>query len=174
MHLHDIPKSVMPKFADDLVTAATGKDVDSVTNSLQSATDELLVWADKEGMCINNDKTKVMLFGDVVQDITVSVHGSILQNVKSYKYLGILLDPLLNFNMQLDCAVAKAKRASAKVCCLIKDRKGLFVPLALQLYKSLVRSHLELMLLRYLKPTPKPRFFAKTVPCRNLGFSRHS
>jgi len=29
----------------------------------------------------------------------------------------------------------------------------------------------RLVLLRYPKPTPKPRFFAKTVPRRNLGFS---
>jgi len=31
--------------------------------------------------------------------------------------------------------------------------------------------HTVLVLLRYPKPTPKPRFFAKTVRRRNLGFS---
>ena len=29
----------------------------------------------------------------------------------------------------------------------------------------------RLVLLRYPKPTPKPRFLAKTVHCQNLGFS---
>ena len=33
---------------------------------------------------------------------------------------------------------------------------------------------LNLVLLRYPKPTPKPRFFAKTVRRRNLGFFRHN
>ena len=33
---------------------------------------------------------------------------------------------------------------------------------------------LFLVLLRYPKPTPKPRFFAKTVRCRNLGFFCHN
>jgi len=32
----------------------------------------------------------------------------------------------------------------------------------------------RLVLLRYPKPTPKPRFFAKTVRCRNLGFFHHN
>jgi len=31
-----------------------------------------------------------------------------------------------------------------------------------------------LVLLRYPKPTPKPRFFAKTARCRNLGFFCHN
>jgi len=33
------------------------------------------------------------------------------------------------------------------------------------------RSLTSLVLLQYPKPTPKPRFFAKTVPHRNLGIS---
>jgi len=33
---------------------------------------------------------------------------------------------------------------------------------------------LQIVLLRYPKPTPKPRFFAKTVRRRNLGFFRHN
>ena len=32
----------------------------------------------------------------------------------------------------------------------------------------------KLVLLRYPKPTPKPRFFAKTIHRRNLGFFRHN
>ena len=143
MHLHDIPPCVMPKCADDLVALATGKDVDCVTKSLQSAVDQLLLWSQKEGMQINTDKTKVMLFGDMVFDLKVTVSGTRLENVRSFKYLGILLDPLLNFTVQTYHAVAKAKRASAKVCSLINGRKEISVSLAVQLYKSLVRPHME-------------------------------
>jgi len=42
MHMHDILKCVMPKFADDLVALAAGKDVDGITKCLQNATDQLL------------------------------------------------------------------------------------------------------------------------------------
>ena len=92
---------------------------------------------------INTDRTKVMLFGDMVYDLKVTVNGMSLENVRSFKYLGVQLDPELNFTMQVDYAVAKAKRASAKVCSLIKDRKGISLSLAVQLYKSLVRPHME-------------------------------
>jgi len=143
MHLHDIPKCVMPKFADDLVALATAKDVDCVTKSLQSAVDELLLWTRKEGMRINTDKTKVMLFGDIIHELKVTVEGTALDNVRSFKYLGVQLDPQLNFTLQTDYPVAKAKRASAKVCSLIKGRKGISLPLAVQLYKSLIRPHIE-------------------------------
>ena len=143
MHMHDIPKCVMPKFADDLVALAAGKDVDGITKCLQNATDQLLSWAFKEGMHINVDKTKVMLFGNTADDVKVTVYGQMLENVKSYKYLGVLLDSGLNFTMQVDYAISKAKRASAEVCSLINGRKGISVPLSLHLYKSLVRPHLE-------------------------------
>jgi len=141
--MHDILKYVMPKFADDLVALAAGKDVDGITKCLQNATDQLLSWALKQGMHINVDKNKVMLFGNTVDDVKVTVYGQMLENVKSYKYLGVLLDSALNFTMQVDYAISKAERASAKVCSLISGRKGISVPLSLQLYKSLVRPHLE-------------------------------
>ena len=79
MHMHDIPKCVMPKFADDLVALAAGKDVDGITKCLQNATDQLLSWALKEGMHINVDKTKVRLFGNTDDDVKVTVYGQILQ-----------------------------------------------------------------------------------------------
>ena len=94
-------------------------------------------------MQINVGKTKVMIFGDSGDEAKVSIHGVDLENVTSYKYLGIQLDQRLNYNMQTDHAVGKAKRALAKVCSSIKGRQGVSVPIAIQLYKSLIRPHLE-------------------------------
>jgi len=90
-------------------------------------------------MQINTDKTKVMLFGDMVYDLKVTVSGTSLENVRSFKYLGVQLDTLLNLTIQIDHAVAKAKRASAKVC--INGRKGISVSLAVQLYVFSKTSH---------------------------------
>jgi len=143
MHLHDIPNCIMPKFADDLVTISVGKDVTEIASKLQQSTDQLLLWTDKEAMQINVGKTKVMLFGDSCDEVKVSIHGVQLENVTSYKYLGVQLDQQLNFNMQTDYAVGKTKRALTKVCTLIKGRQGISVPIALQLYKTLIRPHLE-------------------------------
>ena len=49
----------------------------------------------------------------------------------------------MDFAMQVDYAVGKAKRAMAKVGTLIDDRKGIPIQIGIDLYKALVRPHLE-------------------------------
>jgi len=63
IYIHDVPKCIRPKYADDLVAVATGEDIDVVERKLQNATDELMTWAENEEMAINISKTKVMVFG---------------------------------------------------------------------------------------------------------------
>ena len=75
--------------------------------------------------------------------IDIKTHGSLVDNVTSYKYLGILLDSDLNFSMHIEYAVGKAKRASAKVSRLIEGDKGVPVHTGIELYKTLVRPHLQ-------------------------------
>jgi len=59
------------------------------------------------------------------------------------KYLGMWLDPLLNFTLHVNYAEAMAKRAAARICNLFDGREGISIQLGVQLYKSLVRPHLE-------------------------------
>jgi len=59
------------------------------------------------------------------------------------KYLGMWLDPLLNFTLHVNYAKATAKRAAARICNLFDGREGISIQLGVQLYKSLVRPHLE-------------------------------
>jgi len=50
---------------------------------------------------------------------------------------------MLDFGRQVDYAIGKAKKAHSKVCTLINGRQGISVQLGIQLYKTLVRTHLE-------------------------------
>ena len=52
----------MPKFADDLVAVSVGKDIDYIEESLQESTDQLVHWANKEGMQINTEKKQKSWF----------------------------------------------------------------------------------------------------------------
>jgi len=63
MYMHDVPKCIYPKFADDLVAIAIRSDLKSVVCVLQHAVDELVSWSQEWGMVLNETKTKVMLFG---------------------------------------------------------------------------------------------------------------
>ena len=94
-------------------------------------------------MIINAAKTKVMLFGYRSDAISIKIQDTEIEKVTRYKYLGVILDPLLDFGLQVDYAVSKAKRAQSKICTLINGRQGISVQLGIQLYKTLVRTHLE-------------------------------
>ena len=144
MYLHDIPVRIFPKFADDLVSVAVDSDMLRITKELQHSVDDLVSWSQKWGMVLNVSKTKVMLFGDVEDDvIELKMYGADIEQVDKVKYLGVWLDHQLNFSCQVDHAILKAKRSAAKVCTLFDGRDGLSVRLGVQLYKSLVQPHLE-------------------------------
>ena len=68
MYLHDIPQSIFPKFADDLVSISVNENLMCITSELQSAVDELVNWSHKWGMLLNVSKTKVTLFGNSSDD----------------------------------------------------------------------------------------------------------
>jgi len=53
------------------------------------------------------------------------------------------LDPELNFTLQAEYAVGKAKRSASQVYRLIDGDRGIPVRIGIELYKSLVRPHLE-------------------------------
>ena len=91
-----------------------------------------------------NGKTKIMAFGRNQGTINVTLYGSQLDNVTTMRYLGVVLDPELNFQKHVDYICGKAKSAFNKLACLLKSRKGIPPTLGLQLFKALVRPHLEL------------------------------
>ena len=123
-------------------TASVGKYY-TCSRLFRHNTDLLREWARKEGMQINAEKTKSMVFGRHAHNVVVKVNGVSLENVDSFKYLGVMLDKELNFAAQVDYAVSKGKRACAKVGYLIDGRKGVNTDIGIELYKSLVCPHLE-------------------------------
>jgi len=142
-HIHDLPKCIKPKFADDVVAYAAGKDLQYITDELQQATDQLQEWATKEGMPLNVDKTKVMVFGNNQDYVEIKINDTVIENISEQKYLGVVLDHQLNFSLQVQHAVGKAKRAFGKVSMLMDGRTGVPIEIAINLYKTLIRPHLE-------------------------------
>lgn len=47
VNVHDVPNSIMPKFADDMVAIAIEKDIRRIDKKLQQATDDLEEWSKK-------------------------------------------------------------------------------------------------------------------------------
>ena len=53
MYIHDVPKCIAPKFADDLVSVAVENDVESVKEQLQHAVRRLIDWSRENDMVLN-------------------------------------------------------------------------------------------------------------------------
>lgn len=143
LHMHDVPKCILPKFADDLVAFSVGSDMKDINEKLQQSAEKLQEWAKREGMELNVSKTKLLVFGCHKDNFNIKLNGIAVEQVDSYKYLGIVLDPELNFGMQTNYAVGKAKKAANKLYRLLDGDHGMPVHIGLNLYKTIVRPHME-------------------------------
>jgi len=144
LHMFTILCCRSTQFADDFAGMASGSDAAAVEVILQDTLDKLQIWTKKLDMDLNISKTKVMLFADNNPgQVTIGIDGATIEQVDEFKYLGVMLDTRLRFEAHAEYACTKARKACAKVNRLIHGRKGLSVQLGVQLYKCLVRSHLE-------------------------------
>ena len=141
-----MPKCIVPKFADDLVSVVTEKDVESVKEQLKYAIKQLIDWSRENDMVLNASKTKVMIFGNTNDEVKLLVNGDVIEQVNRYNYIGVLLDTELDFGKQVDFVIRKTKKALGKVLSLIDGRRGVPVQTCqtgINLHKTLVRPHLE-------------------------------
>lgn len=125
--MHDIPRSIFPKFADDLVCIAVGRDVTLINQELQQAVDKLVQWSQKWRMVLSVSKTYVMLFGDSnAGAIDLMMNGRKIEQVSQQKYLGVLLDSELNFLCRWTLLLAKQRDLQPRfVACLTAKRESL-------------------------------------------------
>jgi len=125
-YVHETPRCIRPKFADNLVSHVSGSNILSVQTELQHNLNELIEWSKKWNMTLNIGKTKAMLFGGKPGDtVILNAGGSSIENVSEYKYLGVILDDHLRFDVQSEYVATKARRAFAKVNRLFDGRKGI-------------------------------------------------
>ena len=90
-----------------------------------------------------NDKTKVMCFGSDQVTLNIKMNGKMLEQVHFYKFVGVIVDEQLKFDLHTEYACGKAKSALNKVSILLKGRFGLSIDVGIKLYKNLIRMHLE-------------------------------
>jgi len=99
-------------FADDLVFNAEGMSVDHILGLLENTLSELN--CDMKGLIINFDKTKVMIFHkvnersiDIKPNKSFTCNSHKIERVFTFKYLGVWVDPSLQFSVQFDKVMSK-------------------------------------------------------------------
>lgn len=65
--------------------------------------DQVLKWSQMDNLVISQTKTKCMFVVEKrLRNLNISLNGSIIDQVKSHKLLGIHLDQDLNFDIQTE------------------------------------------------------------------------
>ena len=128
-------------FADDGVFWLVDCSFERLIFRLNYFMDELLNWLNENKLLPNSNKTFLMLFANrTIHNLPdIYLGNDLLQWVDNIKYLGVIIDNKLNFNMQLNSINAKISK-----CTGIIYRLKTFLPksILLNLYYSLFYPYL--------------------------------
>ena len=107
----ECPNTFILKFSDDttLLSLLSPEDDPCVH---QHATDRLVKWCENNSLIINLKKTKEIIFGLPVGSYSppVTVHNAEIEQVSSYKYLGIYVDATLSWSVHVDFICGKVQQ----------------------------------------------------------------
>jgi hypothetical protein len=115
MYINDISSSINVPFilhADDLIHFTDGTDCNEILTKLEDCFTNVISWCERNEMVVNFCKTKFMLFhkekdSSVGEVRPCTVNGKVIDRVYEFKYLGLLLDNHLNFNLHFESVLSK-------------------------------------------------------------------
>jgi hypothetical protein len=100
-------------YADDLAIIVTSDSRQTLINTAQSALDRVAEWAHENKLRVSEDKTVWMVHKSPPRvhhrDIKLRLYGKPIKNVQNQRYLGIIIDPKLNFEANATHSVQKAR-----------------------------------------------------------------
>ncbi len=143
-------------YADDTAIFYLADSDDELQISLQYDLQTVSYWMRENRLSLNTSKTKFMKLGTKTRlkkskPFSLSLNGDIIEEVSTFKYLGMTLDSQLQFIAHVDKVVDKT---TAKLGLLYKTRWLFDQQTALTLYKSLITPHFDFGSVIY-EVTPK-------------------
>ena len=144
IYINDIPQiSKLAKFilyADDANIIVTGNNLREIEEKIKNLIPLLLYWIGSNGLKLNIKKTKYLIFSNKIKhDIVITISGTQIERKTSERFLGILMDENLNWNMH---RMALATKISRNAGILYKLRGTIPLNVLQTLYYSFVQSHL--------------------------------
>ncbi len=127
-------------YADDTAIYACGLNIEVIQYKLQHDLDNIQNWLLHNKLTLNVSKCKVLKVSTPQHrtrglPLNISIAGTMLEEVTSYKYLGFWLDPTMSFHSHIDHLISKANK---RIGLIKQSRKFLGEKCSLILYKSLV------------------------------------
>lgn len=131
-------------FADDTLIYFVGSNMREIVPRINEDMKNLASWLSKNNLCLNVGKTKFMVIRnignqlDVIQHPGILIDGQKIEQVKEFKYLGVIIDEHLTFSKQAEYITSKIAR---KVNVLGRMRRTLSQWSKTTLYKTLIMPH---------------------------------
>ena len=119
IHINDLP-SICPNntttvlFADDATIYVIGSTVTEISNTLTSVLKDCHNWMSSNNLQLNINKTKCMLIHQPkrrTQPLNVSLNNSLIDQVKSFKLLGCIINHHLSWDDHIQHITAKVTRS---------------------------------------------------------------
>ena len=132
-------------YADDTVLISHADDINDLQDKTQEMVNKFQKWCEMNILTINIKKTKFMIFGTrsrikKAKNIKITISGQHLQQVPSYKYLGVTLDSVLTYSKHISTVL---NTVSHKAYILSKIRHFITTYSALRIYKSMILPYFD-------------------------------
>ena len=116
--INDLPSvltgSTTVLFAHDTTLFLSGNDINELADTLQTTIDLATTWISKNGLKVNPLKTKSMLIHSSrkknLQPLQLSINNIPIDQVRSFKFLGVTLNDTLTWKDHVDSVAAKVGR----------------------------------------------------------------
>lgn len=131
-------------YADDMALIITADDPTMLVEKTNRELDKLSKKLNSLGLTISRDKTKVMhVTRKRDKRLNVMLNGDNLEFVRSFKYLGIILEDTLNFSSFANEQANKADKKLNILRAIGGINIGSHPSTMLNVYKGIVRSQME-------------------------------
>ena len=129
-------------YADDTLIISKDDDIDEVTRKCSEGLNKVATWYEANKLSMNYNKTKFMVLKHKKNTVVPNIHvrHKLIGQVHTYEYLGVLIDESLKFNEYVDSIW---KKANNKIGILSRIRRFISVKTAVQIYKCMIRPHLD-------------------------------
>ena len=143
-YINDMSSSVenvhLSLYADDTVLYVSGKEIGICAQQIQVNLDRFADWCHLNALKINAEKTKVLIFGTPKRvkragHVQLRINDKPIQQVPTYKYLGMTLDSSISYKPHLATVV---RNVSHKIYLLSRVKKFMSNRTALLVYKTMI------------------------------------
>ena len=142
---HAIQGSDIQLYADDTVIYSSGSSAEDAASNFPPNLNKFAKWCSSNKLSLNVKKTKLMAFGTQhkvkkSKSVKMSIDGKFLQQVPTYKNLGIVLDSTLTYRYHVNSVIHSVLY---KTNVLSQIRKFLTEPVALEIYKTMILPYFD-------------------------------